>query len=120
MNKILAIVMLALLLCSCEKDYLLPESEVPQWLKNTIKEHEKAIEEDSRTMAAIGAWKRTQWNDTYYYEYYNLLMSSMPSPISHSGDTLNIWVGDVNTDYHKEKCCSIFVWKGPDFSDFSD
>ena len=112
--------MLALLLCSCEKDYLLPESEVPQWLKSTIQQAEQAIEENSKTVEAMGAWKRTQWNDTHYYEYHNPLLSSMPSPISHSGDTLNIWVGDANTDYHKEKCCSIFVWKGPDFSDFSD
>jgi hypothetical protein len=114
-KKILPILVLALFFSSCEKDYLLPESELPQWLKSTIQKAEQAIEENSKTMDAMGAWKRTEWNNTHYYEYFNPLMSSMPSPISHSGDTLNVWVGDANTDYHKEKCCSIFVWKGPDF-----
>lgn len=119
MNRLLPLFLLAFLLCSCEKDYLVPESELPQWLKTTIQEHEKAIEESTKGWPAMGAWKRARWDETYYYEYYNLLLSSMPRPISHSGDTLDVWVGDTNTDYHKEKCCSAFVWKGPDYFDFS-
>ena len=74
--------MLSFLLSSCEKVYLVPESELPQWLKATIQEHEKAIEENPK------GW-----------------------PISHSGDTLDVWVGDTHTDYHNEKCCKTFFVK---------
>jgi hypothetical protein len=120
MKKILVLLLLAFLLSSCEKEYLVPENEWPQWLKTSIQEHEQSIKENPKSMARIAAWKRTRWNNTYYYEYYNLLLSSMPSPISQSGDTLDVWIGDRDSDYHKEKCCSAFVWKGPDFIDYSD
>ena len=120
MKNIFPLILLACFLNSCEKESLVPENEWPQWLKTSIQEHEKAIEENPKGGAGLGAWKRARWNNTYFYEYYNMLLSSMPSPISHSGDTLDVWIGDRDTDYHKEKCCSIFVWKGPDFIDYSD
>lgn len=117
---LLPIILLFFLLISCEKEYLVPESELPQWLKNSIRRDEQFIKDHPHGLAAMGAWNRTRWNDEYYYEYYNLLLSSMPRPISHSGDTLEVWVGDTDTDYHKEKCCSRYVWKGPDYFELSD
>jgi len=119
-KKILPCILLACLLCSCEKDYLVPESELPQWLKTSIKQDEKAIEENLKGGAALGAWIRTRWDEAYFYEYHNLLLSSMPRPISHGGDTLDLWVGDIHTDYHKEKCCVVYVWKGPDYIEIFD
>jgi hypothetical protein len=113
-----ALLMLSLsLLFSCEKDPLVPESELPQWLKTTIQEDEQSIEENPIGLASTGAWKRCRLEKEYYYEYHNPLISSMPSPISQSGDTLEVWVGDTDTDYYKEKCCCVWVWKGPDFFD---
>jgi hypothetical protein len=117
---IFPLILLTLFLSSCEKEYLVPESEVPQWLKQSIQEDEQSIKENPRGMAAMGAWKRAKWNQVYYYEYHNPLLSSMPRPISHSGDTLEVWVGDIDTDYYKEKCCLSWVWKGPDFTDIFD
>lgn len=119
-HSIFPLILLTILLSSCEKEYLVAESEVPQWLKQSIQEHEQSIEENPRSMAAMGAWKRAKWKQVYYYEYYNPLLSSMPSPISHSGDTLEVFIRDIDTDYHKEKCCLSWVWKGPDFTDLFD
>ena len=113
-------ILLSILLISCEKEYLVPENELPQWLKNSIRRDEQFIEAHPHGLAAMGAWYRTRFNDEYYYEYFNLLLSSMPRPISHSGDTLEVWVGDTDTNYHKEKCCGIYVWKGPDYFELSD
>jgi hypothetical protein len=111
------LILLTLLISSCDKEFLVPESELPQWLKQSIREDEQSIKENPHGLAAMGAWKRSRWNKEFYYEYHNPLLSSMPRPISHAGDTLEVWVGDVDTDYHKEKCCNAWVWKGPDFQD---
>jgi hypothetical protein len=120
MNRFLPLLLLASLLISCEKETLVPEDEWPQWLKTTIEEQEQSISEDARSLYAVGAWKRTTWNRVYYYEYYNLLLSSMPRAISHSQDTLETYVGDTDSDYHHEKCCGVWIWKGPRFIDITD
>ena len=114
------LLLIAFLFCSCEKEDLVPEGEWPQWLKENIEMHEQSIKENPKAMAGIAAWKRTEWRQEYYYEYINLLLSSMQRPISHSGDTLDVFVGDMDSDYHKEKCCSIYVWKGPDYISIFD
>jgi hypothetical protein len=116
----LPLLLLASLLLSCEKENLVPGDALPQWLKTTIEEHESSIRNDSKSIYAVGAWKRTTWNRVYYYEYYNLFFSSMPIAISHSGDTLDTYVGDTDSDYDREKCCGAWVWKGPDFIDLTD
>jgi len=116
-HSTLLLLLLTLLSASCEKQYLVPESELPGWLKDNIQEQVQSIQENPKGMAATGAWKRARWNKEFYYEYHNPLLSSMPRPISHSGDTLKVWVGDTDTDYYKEKCCTSWVWKGPDYID---
>ena len=118
MKTFLPIFLLACLLHSCEKVNLVPEDEWPQWLKTTIDEQERSIRDNPKSSYALGAWMRTTWNQVYYYEYYNLLFSSMPIAISHSGDTLDTYVGNTSSDYHNQKCCSIYVWKGPDYKDY--
>lgn len=110
--------LMALLLVSCDKEYLVPERELPQWLKDNIEMLEQNIADNPKSMAKISAWMRTEWKHEYYYEYYNPLLSSMPRPISHSGDTLDVWIGDMDSDYFKEKCCSVYVWKGPDYKEY--
>ena len=119
-RSISPLILLTILLSSCGKEYLVPESEVPQWLKQSIQDDEQSIEQNPRGMAAMGAWKRAKWKQVYYFEYHNPLLSSLRRPISHSGDTLEVFIGDIDTDYHKEKCCLTWVWKGPDFTDLFD
>jgi len=104
---------------SCEKNYLIPDKEVPGWLKTKIEQEEQIINDSPKLMNSLGAWMRYSWNDEYYYEYHNPLSSSLPQPISAKGDTLGFYVTDASTDYYKQKCCREYVWKAPKYDDLS-
>lgn len=102
-----------ILLVCCEKKYLVPEKELPEWLKVSIDADIKEIENNPKSWKALGSWIRTEWNSEYYYEYHNMLSSRMYSPISHNNDTLNIYIGTAISNYDNEKCCEVLVWEGP-------
>ena len=102
-----------IVLISCEKKYLIPEKALPQWLKINIDKDLEIISKNPKSWKALGSWIRTEWNDEYYYEYYNGLLSSLQNPISHYQDTLRMDPGMAITNYYNEKCCEVFVWKGP-------
>ena len=122
MRKLVWIFIFSLLLFSCKKDnqkgYLLPDSEIPEWLKTQIKKDEQKIQDTPKYMASYGGWLRYNWQSVYYFEYHNMLSSSSPIPISFNGDTLHVFANDINSAYSKEKCCSVYVWKAPRFMDF--
>ena len=103
---------------SCEKDNLIPENEVPDWLKTKISQDEQTIIDSPKSMTAYGCWLRYSWLNEYYFEYHNVLSSSSPRAISLKGDTLQIWANDINTDYCKEKCCQQYVWKAPKYKEY--
>jgi hypothetical protein len=117
MKKITLIFFFSLLLSSCEKDFLIPDKEVPEWLKAEIKKDEQVMREHPSSCLYYGAWLRYTWQDEYYFEYHCSCSSSSPRAISAKGDTLHILANDVATDYYKEKCCRILVWKAPDYTD---
>jgi len=112
MKRTPIIVFFSLLMFSCEKDNLVPWEELPEWLISKIENDEQIIEESSNYYLASGAWVRYEWNTEFYYEYWNLLDSTFPRPISHSGDTLENYTNDYKSDYYQEKCCREYVWKG--------
>ncbi len=107
----------SLIFFSCEKDYLIPDKEVPEWLKTKINQDEQIIKDSPQLMNSYGAWLRYDWQNEYYFEYHNVLSSSLPQPISTKGDTLHIYATDINTDYYKEKCCKQYVWKASEYKD---
>ncbi len=111
-------VSVSLLLFSCEKDYLVPQEELPEWLISKIENDEQIIEESPKYYLASGAWARYEWNTEFYFEYWNPLSSTFPHPISQIGDTLEIYANDANSDYCQEKCCWEYVWKGPKYKDW--
>jgi hypothetical protein len=115
MRKIALLLILCVIFISCEKDYLIPAKEVPEWLKSKIRQDEKTIKDSPQNMKSYGGWLRYKWQDEYYFEYHNVLSSSMPQPVSAMGDTLHIYVFDTTSDYYNTKCCMEYVWKGPDF-----
>lgn len=115
MKKIILLIAVHFLLISCEKGYLVPENELPEWLRTSIEKDEQIIKKNPKYMTSYGSWIRYKWHDEYYYDYFNLVSSTMSKPISHIGDTLNFFVNDNNTAYYKEKCCKKYVWKGPNF-----
>ncbi len=116
-TKVISFLTLLLLLSSCEKDFLIPSNEVPDWLKSEISQDEQTIKEQPRSMTLYGGWLRYSWRNEYYFEYHNVLSSSLPLAISYSGDT-KIPAYDINLDYNKEKCCKTYVWKGPKYNDY--
>ena len=120
MKKILSIIFLAILTFSCEKDDLVPEEELPDWLLDQIELQEQAVADNSKSGYAFSSWIRYQWNSEYYYQYWDMALSFIPSPISHTRDTLDISQGGANADYSNEKCCEVYVWRGPNYIDHRD
>ncbi|MFA5818250.1 MAG: hypothetical protein WC854_03105 [Bacteroidales bacterium] len=118
MRKIALMFTFSLIFFSCEKDYLIPKNEVPEWLKTKIKQDEQIIKDSPQSWINYGAWQRYKWQNEYYFEYHNTLSSSLPKPISTNGDTLHIYAFDINTDYAKEKCCKQYVWKAPEYKEY--
>jgi len=107
---------LFLLIASCEKssDYLIPESQVPEWLKARIVQDEKTLESDPRSSLSISAWMRTEYKGAYYFEFINLLNSSMPQPYNFDGTEFK-YTDSGFIEYQSGKCCSKYVWKGSDY-----
>jgi len=118
MKKLLVIILFSISTLSCEKNYLIPEKEIPDWLKSEIKVSEQRIQDNPKCLSAWGAWTRSEWQNEYYFEYINPLSSFLCGPISQKGDTLNIYTGTAYLDYGKERCCTHYVWKGPLFKEF--
>jgi hypothetical protein len=114
-KKLLLLFIFSSIFLSCEKDYLIPEREVPEWLKARINQDEQKIKDSPKSMCSYGAWLRYKWQNDYYFEYYNMLSSSSPIAVSFDRDTLHIMPNDMNTDYCKEKCCKRYVWKAPHY-----
>ena len=117
MKKLSLLILILFITISCEKDYLIPNKEVPNWLKTEINNEEQIIKDSPQLMNAYGAWIRFKWQQEYYFEYQNPLSSSSPRAISTNRDTLRIYVFNTTTDYYKEKCCKEFVWKASKYNE---
>lgn len=118
MKKIMLLSIITFFFISCEKeDYLIPAKDVPDWLKTDIKKQEQIIKDSPKLMNSYGAWIRYEWQNDYYFEYHNDLSSSSPVATSYDGNT-RIQVWDASTDYYKEKCCKVYVWKAPEARDY--
>jgi hypothetical protein len=120
MKNLALMLFITVMFFSCEKDdFLIPNKEVPAWLKTKIRQDEQVIKDSPQSDLNYGAWKRYKWQDDYYFEYQNYVMfgSSLSQPISAKGDTLQFYVFDTTTDYYIEKCCKEFVWKATEFKD---
>jgi hypothetical protein len=115
MKKIAFLILALFLTNSCEKDYLIPNGQVPKWLKNSIEKEEQIIHDNPQYMNSYGAWLRFEWKNDYYFEYHNSLSSSIPQPVTQGGDTLHIYIHDNKQPYNIDKCCKILVWKAPKY-----
>ncbi len=72
MRKIGLIFTFSLIFFSCEKDYLIPDKEVPEWLKIKIKQDEQLIKDSPQSWKNYGGWLRYKWQNEYYFEYHNV------------------------------------------------
>jgi hypothetical protein len=113
MRKILLIFAFISILISCSKDNE-AVADLPKWLKEKIDADEKEITADPKSGKDLGAWIQYSYADAIYYEYHNLLMSSLPKVYRFDGSELN-YAQIEYQDYQNEKCCKKFVWKGKSY-----
>jgi hypothetical protein len=118
MKKAIFIFSVSFAILSCEKDYLIPKKDIPDWLRTQIEILDQKIKDDPSKMSSFGAWIRFEWKNDYYFEYSNPLSSYIGGPISFQGDTLNIFTDPLAMDYSKDKCCKRYVWKGPKYKEY--
>ena len=117
MKKSLFYFAIFLLCFSCKKDYSIPNSEVPTWLKEKISQDEATIKSDPKLMPNYGAWIRYEFQGKDFYEYDNPLSSLSRNPYSSTGERINTFV-EPYTSYWNDKCCETFVWKAPNYHQY--
>lgn len=117
MRNIITLIVITLFGISCEKDYLIPNSEVPKWLREKISADEATISSDPKLMPNYGAWLRYEFQGYRYYEYDNPLSSLSRNPYSEAGVRVNTMVVPY-TDYATRKCCERYVWKAPRYHQY--
>lgn len=84
----------------------------PDWLTDEISQMETPVEYAGTTVYAY------EWQNDYYFEYHNVLSSSLPQPVSAKGDAIHFYVFETTKDYYKEKCCKQYVWRAPKYEEF--
>jgi len=114
MRKYFFILAMILFLVSCKEK---EEGIVlPAWLQERIAADEKDISADHNTYKILGAWIQFRYNKSIYFEYHNLIFSSMPKVYYYDGTEMNFAL-PVYDEYQKGKCCKEIVWKGEGYID---
>ncbi|PKP33995.1 MAG: hypothetical protein CVU00_08765 [Bacteroidetes bacterium HGW-Bacteroidetes-17] len=123
MKKPLILLVLSLILISCEKkkdiqiENLVPQSEIPVWLKEKITADIIASKTNQYSSIEISAWIRYKYEGNYFFENHNLLSSSFPPVYNFQGSIVPL-NEDPYLNYQNNKCCKQFVWKGSSYIDF--
>jgi len=65
MKKLALLIGFSFIFFSCEKDYLIPENEVPDWLKAKIKQDEQKIVDSPKSLVLYGCWFRYNWQNDF-------------------------------------------------------
>lgn len=117
LRHLIFLLFLVFTISSCEKDYLIPKSEVPDWLRKRIAQDEKEIKSNPQSGLDIAAWIRYEYLDNYYFEYHNLLSSA--GPVTYDYDGVIIMLNqEPYLNYNADKCCKQYVWKGPSYIEY--
>jgi hypothetical protein len=117
MKRFLPLLIFILVLVSCEKkEGLVPKNELPVWLKDIVEGYDLALQQNPNNPVLAGTvWMRYKWNNEYYFEHQSAISSSFDYPISYNRDTLKVCPVCTGTDYHDNKRCKQYVWKGAIF-----
>jgi|SRR5512133_3483178 hypothetical protein len=114
MKNLILLLVPVIMMFSCEKDNDPKTEPLPVWLQVRIDHDEGLINENPKSGLDFAAWIRYEYKDKYYFEYRNLLSSIGPLTYSFDGD-LAIFENNIFTDYLNNRCCEVFVWKGPSY-----
>ena len=119
MKKSALLLALALFLISCEKDYLIPRKDVPSWLKDRIQQDEESLKSQPRSTLNVSAWVRYTYDANFYFEFVNLASSTLPQVFMQDGTEYKPSLQDFSK-YQSEKCCKLYIWKGPSYFEIND
>lgn len=119
MKIIYFVLLLILFVSACKKDNTLSQDEIPNWLKERILEDEEFIASNPQSGLDIACWLRYEYSNNYYFEYVNLLRSSLPPVYDYEGNEINAYL-EIDSDYLKKRCCKLYVWRGPSYVDLYD
>jgi uncharacterized protein YcfL len=67
MKKLALLLFISIMFVTCEKDYLISNKDVPDWLKADIKLQEQIIKDSPQLMNAYGGWLRYDCQNEYYF-----------------------------------------------------
>lgn len=112
-KKLLVVLTLIAIFTACgkEKD---TSDNLPAWLRGRITADESEIASDPQSSKSLGAWIQYEYHDSVYFEYHNLIMSSLPKVYQYDSTELNSSLPGY-TEYQNWKCCKKFIWKGPSY-----
>ena len=114
MKTLISVMILFFCLSACTKDpFLIPISEIPKWLHDRITQDEKVLKTDPEAGPSITSWIRYKYNESYYFEFHNMVWSSGPWYYDFDGNLMK--EPTFYLDYNSKKCCKKFVWKGPSY-----
>ncbi len=114
MKTLICVAFFSFFLSSCTEDpYLVPASEIPKWLQDRITQDEKVLKSDPDAGPSITSWIRYEYNESWYFEFHNMVWSSGPWYYDFDGNLLK--EPAFYLDYNLNKCCKKLVWKGPNY-----
>jgi hypothetical protein len=119
MKRVILLLLPVMLLTACEKQSFVPSGDVPEWLKEMIREAEEGDSNPPMYGTDFGAWVRYKYAGNYYFEWINPILSSFPPVYDQSGRLSNM-DQDEYARYQNGKCCKKYVWKGSAFPDDYD
>ncbi len=119
MKRIILLFSFALLILSCEKAKIEPNPEIPDWLKDRIAQDEETLKSNPRSALNVSAWIRYAYDCKYYFEFVNLLSSIGPQIYMQDG-TKFIYTDKNFSKYQSEKCCKLYIWRGPSYIEINN
>ena len=114
MKRLSLVFMFVVSSLSCERELLIPDSEVPEWLKDRITHDEALIQDSPQSGLDFAAWIRCKYDGKYYFEYLNLLSSTFPSIYNYEGVRVMSSPDEYQT-FYSQRCCKQYVWKGKSY-----
>ena len=119
MKRIIFLFTFVLLIISCENAKIEPNPEIPNWLKDRIAQDEETLKSNPKSALNVSAWIRYIYDGIYYFEFVNLLSSMGPHIYMQDGTTF-LYTDKNFSKYQSEKCCKLYIWKGPSYFEIND
>ena len=112
MKKVIIFLMLSVFFGCKKQEQSTILIDVPDWLRTELNMLDQQIKADPNTSVAHSAWLRYTWKSNFYYETTAPNLNIIITPLDENGNSISDFEFE---QYCKEKCCVVFVWKGPKY-----